>query len=72
MTIENWRKDAGLTQIALARKAGVSQGYYSRIETGACVPSMSVVRRIAHALGRDVGEVAEAIVKKGKGHVGDI
>lgn len=70
--IRRWRKEAGLTQVDAAQMARISQGYYSRIETGVCVPSLYVVKRIARAFGRDVGEAVAEIVKERGDHVGDV
>jgi putative transcriptional regulator len=46
---------AGLTQIELAKKAGISNKYLSLLETGASVnPSKPVMERIAKALNNQV------------------
>ncbi|MGL5857001.1 MAG: helix-turn-helix domain-containing protein [Angustibacter sp.] len=44
------RKRAGLTQTELARRMGTKQSVISAIENGGQVPSVSMLRRIAHAL----------------------
>ena len=48
------RKRAGLTQAALAERAGVPQSTVSRIETGARVPSTDLVESLVHAAGFEV------------------
>jgi transcriptional regulator with XRE-family HTH domain len=54
----------GLTQRALAAKAGVGEKYLSRIERGLATPSILVVHRLAQALGVDLDElVATRIVQ---------
>lgn len=45
------RKLAGLSQEALARRAGVSRNFLAQIERGESVPTVSVLRRLAAALG---------------------
>lgn len=45
------RKLAGLSQEALARRAGVSRNFLAQIERGESVPTVSVLRRLASALG---------------------
>jgi len=45
------RKKAGITQEALAQKAGLSLGYVAALEAGRRTPSFEVVERIAGALG---------------------
>jgi transcriptional regulator with XRE-family HTH domain len=45
------RKRAGLTQVELARRAGVPQSTVARIETGARVPSTAMAERLIRAAG---------------------
>ncbi len=42
----------GLDQTALARRAGTTQTYISRIERGAVSPSLNTLERLLHAMGR--------------------
>lgn len=44
----------GLDQSALARRAGTSQTYVSRVERGAVSPSETTMRRLMHALGHEL------------------
>jgi ribosome-binding protein aMBF1 (putative translation factor) len=46
-----WRKYRGLSQAALARKAGLSQVWVSRIEVGGGYGSRETRRKLAEALG---------------------
>lgn len=51
-TIKQARKAAGLSQMELAAKSGISQTYISDLETGhQCNPTLAVVRRLQSALG---------------------
>jgi transcriptional regulator with XRE-family HTH domain len=48
------RLRAGLTQAALAEKAGVPKSTVGRIESGARTPSVELVERLVRAAGLDV------------------
>jgi HTH-type transcriptional regulator/antitoxin HipB len=45
------RQALGLSQAALAAKAGVSRIFVEKIEAGARTPSWGTLERLAHALG---------------------
>jgi DNA-binding XRE family transcriptional regulator len=45
-----WRRKRGLTQAALARQAGVAQGYISEIEAKRKQGDVAVLKRVAQAL----------------------
>ncbi len=49
------REDAGVSQAAVARSAGVNQAYVSRIEAGNAEPSVEVLLRLGLALSADLG-----------------
>jgi transcriptional regulator with XRE-family HTH domain len=54
------RAARGLTQLALAKKARVAQGYISSLEAGEKKnPSVAVVRKLAKALGVPVSQLLE-------------
>lgn len=55
------RVDAGLSQRALARRAGTSQPAVARYERGAATPSWETLQRLAAACGRRLRISAEAI-----------
>jgi len=48
------RRRAGLTQAALAEKAGVPKSTVGRIESGARTPSVELVERLVRAAGLEV------------------
>ncbi len=52
--IRSQREDAGRSQAAIARAAGVAQSHLSGIEAGTAEPSLSVVAAIGAALGADL------------------
>jgi DNA-binding XRE family transcriptional regulator len=51
------REQRGMTQAALAAKAGISREYLTRIESGRYDPRISVVVKIAEALRVRVDEL---------------
>jgi len=58
-TLKRLRRRRGLTQQALAVKAGVSLGYLSRLEVGMHDPRLSTLRKLAKALGVKVARLLE-------------
>jgi len=48
------RLEKGLTQHELARKIGTKQSAISRLESGTYNPTMSVLRKVAKALGSEL------------------
>lgn len=52
-----WREYRGLTQDALAEKAGIGKSYISQIETGRREGSISVYRAIAQVLQVDIDDL---------------
>ena len=55
-TVINFRKDAGLTQAALAKKCNTTQQVIARLEKGNNnrLPSLDLLARIAAALGKEL------------------
>lgn len=53
-----WREYRGMTQQALADKAGVSKPFLSQIETGVREASVSVLQALASALNVDLDDIA--------------
>lgn len=49
------RRRAGLSQAALAEKAGVPKSTVGRIESGVRTPSVALVERLVQAAGLEVG-----------------
>ena len=58
-----WRAQRGLSQLALAERAGVSQRHVSFLELGRASPSREMVERIAAALALPLREHTD-----GRGH----
>lgn len=56
-SIARLRKQQGLSQVALAKKARLTQQYISLIESGARVPTRRALRDIARALGVKLDEL---------------
>jgi len=48
------RKMQGLSQSEVARRAGLKQPAIARLESGAVRPTLDIIQRVAHALGREV------------------
>ncbi len=57
MKIQRLRQKRGMTQEALAAKAGVSRGFLARLETGRHDPSLTTVGKLAKALKVKLGEL---------------
>ena len=58
--LKRLREERGLTQAELAKKASVTEAYVSMIEAGKRKsPSLPVLRRLAHALGKTMAELLE-------------
>lgn len=56
--VAEWRKHRGMTQAALAGVAEVSQAAIAAIEKGKRTPSVSLLRKLADALGVDMDNLA--------------
>lgn len=56
-TVRGLRKEAGLSQEALAEKAGLTLNYIGNVERGEKTPSLETVCRIAGALGLSGGQL---------------
>ena len=59
MQIVALREKAGLTQVELAERTGISQADISRIERGATSPTAKTLQRLAEALDAEVRLVAK-------------
>ena len=55
------REVHGLSQEALAQRAGVALNTYSRIERGQASPTWPTVRALAAALGMSMGELGATV-----------
>ena len=49
--IKSIRLQKGLTQLALAEKAGINVNYYSKVERAELKPSVDILEKIVKALG---------------------
>ncbi len=58
--IRRLRKQAGLTQAALAKKAGMARPNLTRLEAGRCRPALETLERLAAALGQPVSRLVSA------------
>ncbi|MBX3305634.1 MAG: helix-turn-helix transcriptional regulator [Nitrospira sp.] len=53
------RAKKGLTQLQVARKAGLTLAYIGRLETGHYDPQLSTLKKLAKALKVSVAELVE-------------
>jgi putative transcriptional regulator len=58
--IRQLRESCGMTQTALAEKAGLTGRTVSAIETGRANPTWATISDIADALGVSIAEIAKA------------
>ena len=59
MNLRKLRRKRGMSQAALATKAGYSREYIARLETGHHDPSLSTLTKLAKALGVPVTALLE-------------
>ena len=59
--LKTTRLDRGLDQARLARRAGTTQSYISRVERGAISPSPRTLDRLFHAMGRRLSLTTEPL-----------
>ena len=59
LRLEEVRKSKKISQMALADKAGIKQGYVSDLENGKRQPSFEVLIRLAKALGCTLDELVD-------------
>ena len=52
--VHDRRIELGLSQAELAERCGMKQPQISRFEAGGTVPTLPLLRRLAHALGADL------------------
>jgi len=58
--VRRLRKEREITQEDFATDSGFDRGYISGVERGVRNPSVTVLERIANALGVDVAELVDA------------
>ena len=59
LNIKKFRVSAGLTQLQLAKKVGVSEPMICQIERGTKMPKVILAKEIADALNVDINELLE-------------
>jgi len=59
MRLKQLRANRGITQEALAKKAGLSRVYVARLETGKQDPTLTTLQKLAKALKVKVGRLLE-------------
>jgi transcriptional regulator with XRE-family HTH domain len=59
MQVKRLREAQGLSQEALAKKAGISRGYLARLETARQDPTLTVVEKLAKALKVSVAKLVK-------------
>ena len=59
MRLKRLRDEQGLSQRALAEKAGISREYLARLETARQDPTLSTLEKLAKALGVKVAALLE-------------
>ncbi len=57
--VRRWRRRRGLTQAALAMRAGLSRPFVARVETARQIPSLPTLVKLARALRVKVGRLVE-------------
>jgi transcriptional regulator with XRE-family HTH domain len=65
-TLKRWREARGLSQRALAERAGMPYPMVARIELGQTDPRLSTLRRLAEALKLTVGDLVDGTPNTGK------
>src|SRR5439155_25047064 len=56
-TLRTLRRRRGWTQVTLAKKARITQGYLARLEAGTRTPTLPMLKRLARALGVTLGRL---------------
>ena len=55
--IRQWREEQGITQQEIATRSGLAISTVHKVETGQMIPSISVLLKLAHGLGRRPTEI---------------
>lgn len=59
--IRRYRQKTGLTQRAIAKKSGLCKSQVFHYEAGDCQPSISLLMRLAKALGTTTDELLDGV-----------
>jgi predicted transcriptional regulator len=65
-TLRKWRAVRGLSQRALAERAGVGYVVIARLELGQTDPRLSTLTKLAEALKLTVGELVDSPTKRAR------
>jgi transcriptional regulator with XRE-family HTH domain len=65
MTLNDWINKYGMSQVALARRLGVSEGTVSRIRRRIHTPTLDIAIRLQDVTNNEVG-LAD-LIKRGRG-----
>jgi len=57
--IRQWRSDEDLTLQQLAERGGLATSTVQKVETGQMMPSLAVLLKLAHGLGRHIAELLD-------------
>jgi transcriptional regulator with XRE-family HTH domain len=57
--LKQLRAKKGLTQLMLAKKAGLTLAYIGRLETGHYDPQLSTLRKLSRVLGVSISDLVE-------------
>ncbi|MHB1630053.1 MAG: helix-turn-helix domain-containing protein [Bacilli bacterium] len=57
------RRELGMTQEELGRRAGLKQAYITRVERGVTIPRIDTLLRMAHALDLEVVAIPRELLK---------
>lgn len=57
--LKQLRATKGLTQLRLAKKAGLTLAYIGRLETGHYDPQLSTLRKLSKVLGVPISDLVE-------------
>lgn len=66
VTLAELRREAGLTQMELARRAGISWSQVQKLEYGQSRPTWQTLQGLAQVLGPEVYEVQFTTTKTGR------
>lgn len=60
--VKQGRERLGLTQVEVSARAGVNQGYFSRVEKGETEPSVTIALKICEVLGLNINDFAKKYI----------
>ncbi len=57
--LQQYREEKGLSQVALAKQTGLTQGFISQIEHGKKIPTVYIAKKLSLAVGKSLDELVE-------------